>query len=138
MEMLWSPSMPLRTLDPRLTCPTAEHREHQSLKKSISSKPRSTIRTRNLEVIVEADEIQIRLDKTQRLATQPTKAHNRWHPAIRPVFKIDPADDEVVLDTLDALDCQIGPRHGVAEAAEWDLNATHQLTGPVWINGGGI
>jgi formamidase len=77
---------------------------------------------------------EIRLDKTQRLATQPTKAHNRWHPAIPPVLKVDP-EDEVVLDTLDALDCQIGSSHGVADAAEWDLNAAHPLTGPVWING---
>src|SRR6266851_3089471 len=77
---------------------------------------------------------EIRLDRTKRLATQPAKGHNRWHPAIPPVLKIDPGD-EVVLDTLDALDCQIGSRHGVADAAAWDLNAAHPLTGPVWING---
>jgi formamidase len=77
---------------------------------------------------------EIRLDQTRRLATQPTKAHNRWHPAIPPVLKIDPGD-EVVLDTLDALDCQIQSSHGVADAAAWDLNAAHPLTGPVWLNG---
>jgi formamidase len=59
---------------------------------------------------------EIRLDRTRRLATQPAKGHNRWHPAIPPVLKIDPGD-EVVLYTLDALDCQIGSRHGVADAA---------------------
>jgi formamidase len=40
-----------------------------------------------------------------------------------------------VLDTFDALDCQIGSSHAVADAAAWDLNAAHPLTGPVWING---
>src|ERR1700682_4415110 len=105
------------------------------LRASISAEGRSTIGTRKLEVIVEADEIrEIRLDRTRRLVTQPAKGHNRWHPAIQPVVKIDPGD-EVVLDTLDALDCQISSSHGVADAAEWDLNAAHPLTGPVWING---
>jgi formamidase len=77
---------------------------------------------------------EIRLDKTRRLATQSTKGHNRWHPVIPPVLKID-SGDEVVIDTLDALDCQIGPSGAIADAAGWDLNAAHPLTGPVWING---
>jgi len=77
---------------------------------------------------------EIRLDKTRRLALQPNKAHNRWHPAIPPVIKLDDGD-EALLDTLDALDCQISASDGVANAAGWDLNAAHPLTGPVWING---
>src|SRR5580698_9631567 len=76
---------------------------------------------------------EFRLDKAQRLATQAAKAHNRWHPAIPPVLRID-SGDEVTLDTLDALDCQIGQSDGVANAARWDLNVAHPLTGPVWIN----
>jgi formamidase len=75
---------------------------------------------------------ELRLDKTRRLATQAGKAHNRWHPAIPPVIKLD-SGDEAVLDTLDALDCQIGPK-GLADAAGWDFNAAHPLTGPVWVN----
>ncbi len=75
---------------------------------------------------------EVRLDKTRRLATQASKAHNRWHPAIPPVIKLD-SGDEAVLDTLDALDCQIGPK-GLADAAGWDFNAAHPLTGPVWVN----
>ncbi len=57
---------------------------------------------------------EIRLDKARRLATQVGKGHNRWHPAIPPVVRLDPGD-ELTLDTLDALD-------------------SHPLTGPVWIN----
>ena len=77
---------------------------------------------------------ELELDKTQRLATQSGKAHNRWHPAIPPALRVDHGD-EVLLDTLDALDCQIQATHSVADAANWDLNAAHPLSGPIWING---
>src|SRR5579863_2055190 len=76
---------------------------------------------------------EIRLDQTKRLGAQAAKGHNRWHPAIPPVLKLEPGD-EALIDTLDALDCQIG-LGGVADASAWDLNAAHPLTGPVWING---
>jgi formamidase len=75
---------------------------------------------------------EIRLDKARRMAAQVGKGHNRWHPAIPPVVRLDPGD-ELSLDTLDALDCQID-QGGVASAPTWDLNAAHPLTGPVWIN----
>jgi formamidase len=75
---------------------------------------------------------QLRLQKNRRLATQPSKGHNRWHPAIPPALKIEPGD-EVLLDAIDALDCQIGPE-GVANATSWDLNAAHPLTGPIWVS----
>jgi len=77
---------------------------------------------------------ELRLEKTHRLATQSDKAHNRWHPAIPPALRVDNGD-EVLLDTLDALDCQIQASHSVADAANWDLNAAHPLSGPIWING---
>jgi len=77
---------------------------------------------------------ELRLDQTQRLATQPGKAHNRWHPAIPPALRVNNGD-EVLLDTLDALDCQIQASHSVTDAANWDLNAAHPLSGPIWING---
>jgi len=74
----------------------------------------------------------VRLDKNQRLGSQASKGHNRWHPAIPPVLRLDDGD-EAIIDTIDALDCQIGSR-GVAGSAGWDLNAAHPLTGPIWIN----
>jgi formamidase len=58
---------------------------------------------------------EIRLDKTRRLAAQPGKGHNRWHPEI-PVLKIS-SGDEAILDTLDALDCQIAPSSGIADVS---------------------
>ncbi len=77
---------------------------------------------------------ELRLDQTQHLGAQSAKAHNRWHPAIPPALRIDDGD-EVLLDTLDALDCQIQTTHTVANASNWDLNAAHPLTGPIWVNG---
>src|SRR6516164_1431633 len=77
---------------------------------------------------------EIRLDKTKRLAEQSTKGHNRWHPDIPPILKVDPGD-EVVIDTLDAVDRQILSTTGIDDAAKCDLNVSHPLTGPVWVNG---
>ncbi|MBV8771280.1 MAG: acetamidase/formamidase family protein [Deltaproteobacteria bacterium] len=76
---------------------------------------------------------EIRLDQTKRLSAQPAKGHNRWHPAIPPVLTVDPGD-EVMLDTLDALDCQIEMAAGLESASRWDLNAAHPLTGPISVN----
>jgi formamidase len=76
---------------------------------------------------------EIRLDPSQRLHTQADKGHNRWHPAIPPVLRLD-AGDEARLDTIDALDCQIDLSGGPPDPARWDLGAAHPLTGPIWIN----
>jgi formamidase len=77
---------------------------------------------------------EIRLDKTKRLAAQSAKGHNRWHPDIPPILKVDPGD-EVLLDTLDGVDRQILSTRSVEDVARWDLNAAHPLTGPIWVNG---
>jgi formamidase len=77
---------------------------------------------------------EIRLDKGKRLLAQASKGHNRWHPDISPIIKVDPGD-EVVLDTLDAVDRQILPTTRLEELAQCDLNVAHPLTGPIWING---
>jgi formamidase len=77
---------------------------------------------------------EIRLDKTQRLAEQVGKGHNRWHPGIPPILKIDPGD-EVVLDTLDAVDRQILLTTRLDDVAKCDLNVAHPLTGPIWVKG---
>ncbi len=77
---------------------------------------------------------EIRLDKTQRLAAQPGKGHNRWHPDIPPILRVEPGD-EVVIDTLDAVDRQISSSTTLEDVAKCDLNLAHPLTGPVWIDG---
>jgi len=77
---------------------------------------------------------ELRLDPAQRLGAQSSRGHNRWHPQIPPALRIA-SGDEVVLDTIDALDCQIQPNHTVVDSGAWDLNAAHPLTGPIWIEG---
>jgi formamidase len=77
---------------------------------------------------------EIRLDKTKRLAAQAAKGHNRWHPDIPPILKVEPGD-QVVVDTLDAVDRQILSTTRLDDVAKCDLNATHPLTGPIWVNG---
>ncbi|MBV8359762.1 MAG: acetamidase/formamidase family protein [Deltaproteobacteria bacterium] len=77
---------------------------------------------------------ELRLDKSKRLTAQSIRGHNRWHPDIAPILKVDPGD-EVVLDTLDAVDRQILSTTHIDDVAKCDLNVAHPLTGPIWVNG---
>jgi len=76
----------------------------------------------------------ISVDRSQPLAAQPQVGHNRWHPDIPPVLRVDPGE-RVVLETLDALDGQITPSTTVADVAKVNLDVVHPLTGPVYVNG---
>ena len=51
---------------------------------------------------------EVRVDHARSLAEQPETGHNRWHPDIPPVVTCDPGD-EVVFQTRDAFDGQMGP-----------------------------
>jgi formamidase len=77
---------------------------------------------------------EIRLDKTKPLAEQPGKGHNRWHPAIPPALRMEPGD-EVIVETVDVFDGYITWDSDHADAATFDLNLPHMLTGPIWVNG---
>jgi formamidase len=77
---------------------------------------------------------EIRLDKTKRLAEQPGKGHNRWHPAIPPALRVEPGD-EVIVETVDAFDGYITWDSGHEDAATFDFHLAHTLTGPIWVNG---
>ncbi len=48
----------------------------------------------------------IRIDRRKRLKDEPHTGHNRWHPDIPPVLRVDPGE-EVLLETRDAFDGQI-------------------------------
>jgi formamidase len=76
----------------------------------------------------------IRIDRSKRLSEEPRTGHNRWHPDIPPVLRVDPGDT-VVLETRDALDGAITPATTVADLHRVDLNLVHPLTGPVFVNG---
>ena len=51
---------------------------------------------------------EIRIDRSRTLLEEPDTGHNRWHPDIPPLVRCEPGD-EVVLETRDAFDGQMGP-----------------------------
>src|SRR2546422_468998 len=76
----------------------------------------------------------IRIDRSKRLSEEPRTGHNRWHPDIPPVMRVDPGDT-VVMETRDALDGAITPGTTVADLQRVDLDLVHPLTGPVFVDG---
>ncbi len=77
---------------------------------------------------------EIRVDYSKTLTEQPETGHNRWHPDIPPLVRCDPGD-EVVLETRDAFDGQMGPGATLDTVRAPNLNVVHPLTGPVYVNG---
>lgn len=76
----------------------------------------------------------IEIDRSRPLARQPETGHNRWHPDIPPILRVDPGD-AVELQTRDAIDGQYGPASTVDDVGRTDLSVVHPLTGPVYVNG---
>lgn len=77
---------------------------------------------------------EVRIDPARRLSDQPETGHNRWHPDIPPIVECEPGD-EVVLETRDAFDGQMGPSATLETVAAPNLNLVHPLTGPVYVAG---
>lgn len=77
---------------------------------------------------------ELRIDAAKALGEQPETGHNRWHPDIPPVIRCAPGD-EVVLETRDAFDGQMGPDATLETVGAPDLDLVHPLTGPVHIEG---
>jgi formamidase len=77
---------------------------------------------------------EVRVDFSKTLAEEPETGHNRWHPDIPPLVRCDPGD-EVILQTRDALDGQIGRDATAETVGACNLNVVHPLTGPVYVNG---
>ena len=76
----------------------------------------------------------VRIDFALPLTEQPETGHNRWHPDIPPVVRVEPGDD-VVMDTRDAFDGQLGMNSTADDVAAANLDVVHPLTGPVYIEG---
>jgi formamidase len=77
---------------------------------------------------------EIRIDGSKTLLEEPSTGHNRWHPDITPVIRCAPGDD-VLLETRDAFDGQMGPTAGLDVVAAPNLDVVHPLTGPVYVEG---
>ena len=77
---------------------------------------------------------EIRIGRSMTLLEEPNTGHNRWHPDIPPLVRCEPGD-EVVLETRDAFDGQMGPDATLETVAAPDLDVVHPLTGPVYVEG---
>ncbi len=62
--------------------------------------------------------------------------HNRFHPTIPPIARVDPGDT-VVFETRDAFDNQFNFESRPADVAGADASRIHPLTGPVFVRGAG-
>src|SRR5438874_10763463 len=76
----------------------------------------------------------IRIDRSRPLADEPHLGHNRYHPDIEPVAEIG-EDEEIALQTRDAIDGQIKPGMTAADLAAIEAGVVHPLTGPVFVKG---
>ncbi len=65
----------------------------------------------------------IRIDRAKRLADEPHSGHNRYHPHIAAALEVAEGE-EVILETRDALDGQLGRDATVA-----DLEAANSFAG---------
>jgi formamidase len=77
---------------------------------------------------------EVRVDRSKTLVEEPATGHNRWHPDIPPIVRCEPGD-EVVLETRDAFDGQMGPQATLDTVAAPNLDVVHPLTGPVYVEG---
>ena len=71
---------------------------------------------------------EIRIDRSKPLSAEPHLGHNRYHPDIEPVLEVGEGE-EVVIETRDAVDGQIGPETTEADFADFEVGAVHPLTG---------
>ena len=77
---------------------------------------------------------EVRIDSSKTLTEEPGTGHNRWHPDIPPLVRCQPGD-EVILETRDAFDGQMGPKASLETVAAPNLDVLHPLTGPVYVEG---
>lgn len=76
----------------------------------------------------------IEIDRTKRLHDEPETGHNRFHPDIPALLEVDEGE-EVVLDTRDGIDGQLGPTATEADFASFEAGLVHPLTGPIYVKG---
>ena len=74
------------------------------------------------------------IDRSRPLQFEPATGHNRWHPDIKPILKVDEGEI-VALETRDAFDGQVNPDTQVAELKTLSLGRVHPMTGPIYISG---
>lgn len=78
--------------------------------------------------------MRISIDSERPLREQPGSGHNRWHPDIEPIARVEPGA-VVVLETRDSLDGQVAPDSTHADLQAVDIGLAHPLTGPIHVAG---
>ena len=76
----------------------------------------------------------VEIDRSKRLVDQPKTGHNRWHPDVPPILEADEGE-EILLETRDGVDGQLGPSVTAEGMAAMDAGAVHPITGPVLVKG---
>src|SRR4029077_18077625 len=76
----------------------------------------------------------VRIDRSKPLAGEPHVGHNRYHPDIAPVVEVG-EDEEIALETRDALDGQIKPGMSGDDLASIEPGVVQPLTGPGSVKG---
>jgi formamidase len=74
------------------------------------------------------------LDRTRPLQEALDCGHTRWHPDVSPIARIVPGE-VVLMDARDGGDVQIGRDTTETNAAGYDLDRLHPLTGPFYVAG---
>jgi formamidase len=74
----------------------------------------------------------VRINRSKPVADEPHSGHNRYHPDIPPALEVGEGE-EVVLETRDGSDGQIGPDATLADLGSLDPGRIHPLTGPVFV-----
>ena len=77
---------------------------------------------------------EVRINRRKPQAEEPGTGHNRWHPDVPPILKIEPGDT-VIMETRDALDGGITRKTTSNGLTRLELGTIHPLTGPVYVNG---
>jgi formamidase len=77
---------------------------------------------------------EIRIDRSRTLAEEPHLGHNRYHPDLEPVLEVGEGE-EVIIETRDGVDGQLGPGTTEAALAKLDGGRIHPLSGPVYVKG---
>jgi len=76
----------------------------------------------------------IRIDRSKTLADEPHLGHNRYHPEVEPVLEVAEGE-EVIIETRDGVDGQLGFGCGGEALAKLDGGLIHPMTGPVYVKG---
>ncbi|MGH7335884.1 MAG: acetamidase/formamidase family protein, partial [Candidatus Rokuibacteriota bacterium] len=76
----------------------------------------------------------VEIDRSKRLRDQSSTGHNRLHPDLTPLLEVEEGE-EVVLQTRDGVDGQLGPSTTTADMTGMEAGAIHPLTGPIFVKG---